>query len=133
MEPDDPVPCMVLADASLVPHARAALEAAGIPHFVKNEGVQELVGWGSVLWGFNPITGAPVVMVEASRREEAAALLGELVARVQGPPEGPPEIKRDASTQPRVCRRCRGTLEPDGDDAALSHCYHCGWPLDANP
>lgn len=127
MEPDDPVvPCMVLADASLVPHARAALEAAGIPHYVKNEAVQELVGWGSVLWGFNPITGAPVIMVPASRREEAAALLGELVARVQGPPD----TKRDASKQPTVCRRCRGTLESEADDA-LSHCYHCGWPLDA--
>ena len=128
MERDDPVvSCMVLADASLVPHARAALEAAGIPHFVKNEGVQELVGWGSVLWGFNPITGAPVIMVQASRRAEAAALLGELVTRVQAPAEA--EVR--ASTRPTVCRRCRGTLESEAEDAALSHCYHCGWPLDA--
>lgn len=128
MKPDDPVvPCMVLANASLVPHAKAALDAAGIPHFVKNEAVQELVGWGSVLFGFNPITGAPVIMVEASRREEAAALLRDLIARVQRPADAPAR----KAAQPALCPRCRGSLASEEEEPVLSHCYHCGWPLEA--
>lgn len=74
----DLVPCVTVGDVSLLPHIKAILAAADVPHFVKNEGVQDWIGWGAAGIGFNPITGPPVVMVEASRLDEATALLKEI-------------------------------------------------------
>ncbi len=61
---DDPfVPCLTVEDVALLPHIKAILDVAGVAHFVKHEGVQHLIGWGTAVFGFNPITGPPVVMV----------------------------------------------------------------------
>lgn len=119
------VPCMVVADASLVPHLQGLLEAAGIPHYVKHDGVQELVGLGSSGFGYNVVAGAPVVMVEPERLDEATALLEEFLESVRGPlPEAA------GRTMPAACPRCRGLLEPGEGEAALTHCYHCGAALE---
>ena len=65
------VPCMVVADASLVPHLQGLVEAAGIPHYVKHDGVQELVGLGSSGFGYNVVAGAPVVTPDATKNTES--------------------------------------------------------------
>ena len=125
MTSSDPtaLPCVTLTNASLVPHVKALLDAAGILYFIKNETMQEVLGWGSGMFGFNPLAGAPVVMVEASRVDEARALLQDLVAKTKASPES------GSARTPAACPRCRQALESDDGDAPLSHCYHCGWPL----
>jgi hypothetical protein len=114
------VPCLTVGDASLLPHIKAVLRAAGVPHLVKNEGVQHLVGWGTAAFGFNPITGPPVVMVERSQLDRAKALLEE-VAQASAASITIPTPSR--------CVHCGRALEAEDGDAALAHCYHCGWPL----
>jgi hypothetical protein len=114
------VPCMTVPP-SLVPHVQALLDAAGIPHYVKHDAVQELVGWGSAAFGYNVVTGAPVVMVEPARLEEARELLQPLVE--EGEPAAP------VSPTPRACPSCGSTLERDLGEPPLRDCYHCGASL----
>jgi hypothetical protein len=121
---DDMVPCMTLGDASLVPHAKAMLEAAGIPYHVKHDAAQHLFGGGTLGAGFNLIVGAPVVMVRTSAVEQARALLAEL--------EGGVESAASPATQPLNCPACHVALKArdEDDEGALTHCYHCGSALD---
>jgi hypothetical protein len=68
---DELVDLMVITDAGELPHVKAALDAAGIPWHVRNEAVQHLFGVGVVGTGYDLVTGPPIVMVPAARREEA--------------------------------------------------------------
>jgi hypothetical protein len=123
--PSDPVPCMIVADVALVPHVKALLESAGILYFVKHEAAHYLHRSSMILGGFDPVVGPPVVMVEASRLEEARCLLEDLMRAIGEEAVAPP-----AGRQPTSCSRCSRPLEQEEDDAPLSHCYHCGFPLD---
>jgi hypothetical protein len=114
------VPCMTVPP-SLVPHVQALLDAAGIPHFVKNDAVQELVGWGSAAFGYNVVTGAPVVMVEPARLEEAREILRALVEA--------PEPPVPRTKTPSRCPSCGRELDRDEGEPPLADCYHCGAPL----
>ncbi|MBL8026401.1 MAG: DUF2007 domain-containing protein [Fibrobacteres bacterium] len=58
--------------------AKAILDDAGIPYYVKNEISQNLFGAGMVGAGFNTASGAMAVEVAASQAEEAAILLSDL-------------------------------------------------------
>ena len=78
------VPVRALTSATLVPLARSILDGAGIRHFIRNERVQELIGWGRVGTGYNVPAGSPLVTVERSRAEEARELLADL-----GDPDAP--------------------------------------------
>lgn len=119
---DRMVKCLTLYDVALVPHAKAMLDSVGIPYFVKNDAVQNLVGWGT-LGGFNPIVGAPVVMVPESSLEQARALLAELEG-------GEPQVTSRAA----FCTQCnRSLVTDDEDDEGLTHCFHCGSPLASEP
>lgn len=79
--PDDPlVTCLRAYDVQSLPHVRAVLEAAGIPHVVEGEGVQTLSGVGLLGTGYNLALGPPVVRVPRSRLAEAVAALAEFDA-----------------------------------------------------
>lgn len=121
--------CLTVTDASLLPHIKAVLDAAGVRYLVKNEGVQHLFGWGTAVFGFNPITGPPVVMVETSELDRARALLREFSGVDQERETAPAALRPDVDRQPAVCGHCQGPLEAEGGDVPLTHCYHCGWPV----
>ncbi|HNX68872.1 MAG TPA: DUF2007 domain-containing protein [Candidatus Omnitrophota bacterium] len=61
---------------------RAALEAAEIDCFIKNEGVQNLFAMGS-MGGLNPLMGTVKVYIRPEDRTRAEVLLKDL----QAPPE----------------------------------------------
>jgi hypothetical protein len=73
----DFVRVMDLTDPAMVAVAKSLLEEAGIAFFIRNEVTQGLFGAGQ-LGGYNFITGPPVLMVEASRVDEARELLKRL-------------------------------------------------------
>ena len=73
------VPVRALTHATLVPLARSILDGAGIRYFIRNERVQDLIGWGRLGPGYNIPAGAPLVTVEPSRADEAKELLADLV------------------------------------------------------
>lgn len=74
---DDFVALLTVTEATELPHVQAMLEAAEIPVFVRGEGVQNLFGAGVMGTGYDLITGPPVVMVPASRLDEAGQVLAD--------------------------------------------------------
>lgn len=54
------------------------LDEAGIRYEIEGEGVQDFFGLGRWGTGFNPITGAPSLRVDAGRLEEAQAIVASL-------------------------------------------------------
>jgi hypothetical protein len=126
---DELIPCLTIGDASLVPYVKSILDGAGVPYLIKHEGVQNLVGWGTAVFGFNPITGPPVVMVETSRLDEATKLLEPIAAASSDRATDSVEAPFGGRSTPTICAHCGGSLEAEEGGAALSDCYHCGWPL----
>ena len=43
---------------------------------------------------------------------------------------GEDAVAPPAGRQPTSCSRCCRPVEKDEGDTPLSHCYHCGFPLD---
>ncbi len=118
----DFVPIASFPEPMLLPQAHALLDEAGIAYVVENEGVQNLVGIGSAVFGFNPAVGAPLLCVEPARFEEARALLEPLFAP---PPAQAPTL----ALTPAECPTCHRTLESEPGDPPLAVCYHCGASL----
>ncbi len=58
--------------------AKGMLEQAEIPYIVKNEGLQELFGYGRMGTGYNPIVGAIQLQVDREYAEAARGLLNEI-------------------------------------------------------
>ena len=125
----DLVTCVTVGNASLLPYIKSILDGAGVPYLVKNEGVQHWIGWGTAVLGFNPITGPPVVMVEASRMDEATALLAEISQVSEDREDASGDTAPETRATHSVCGHCGGSLDTEVEDATLSHCYHCGWPV----
>jgi hypothetical protein len=128
-DPERWVPCFTVGDVSLLPLIKATLRAAEVPHFVRHEGVQHWIGWGTAVFGFNPITGPPVVMVADSHLERARTLLAPFSRFEQGPDPAPAGVPTGPTRQPATCEHCRHPLETEDGEPPLTHCYHCGWPL----
>lgn len=118
----DFVPIASFPEPMLLPQAHALLDEAGIAYVVENEGVQNLVGIGSAVFGFNPAVGAPLLCVEPARFEEARALLEPLFS-------APPEPAAAPAITPAACPTCRRALESEPGDPPLAVCYHCGASL----
>lgn len=72
------VPVMTLDGAAMVSFAKSLLEAADIRFVVSNEQMQDLFGVGRFGTGWSVVTGAPVVLVEPSRADEARDLLATM-------------------------------------------------------
>ena len=65
----------IIDDQPFLMVAKSILEAAAIPFFTKNEGVQELFGFGRVGTGFNIAAGPIEIQVPKEYAEEALVLL----------------------------------------------------------
>jgi putative signal transducing protein len=123
------VPCMTIADSALLPHIKGILDAEGVQYFVKNEGLQNLLGWGTVGLGFNQVFGPPVIMVAAEQLEFARGLLRDF-DESNGPGSGLSASPSTPMTEgPSRCTRCGHDLESDQGDEVLAHRYYCGSPL----
>jgi len=125
------VPCLTIGDIALLPQLKAMLDSAEVRYFIKDEGVQNLFGLGTSALGFNPATGPPVLMVEASDLERAEGALGDLKETIQKGPEPAPEPEGSPWPAPASCPKCGKALETSEGDEPLTDCYHCGWPLDS--
>jgi hypothetical protein len=69
-------------NTAVIPVVKSVLQSAGIRHFVKNERTHDLMGYPRLSpGGYNPILGAPEVLVEPERADEAR----EILAGVQEP------------------------------------------------
>ncbi len=58
--------------------ARSILDEAGIQYLVKGEGIQNLIGYGIIGTGFNPLTGLIEFQVMPDDKDTAINLLGDL-------------------------------------------------------
>ena len=75
---DELVQVFQTADASLLPVVKSVLEGAGIPHIVQGEEAQGLYPFGSLGGGSDDRLLGAVVLVPASCREAAEAVLEEI-------------------------------------------------------
>lgn len=75
---DEFVQVFQTADASLLPVVKSVLDGAGIPHIVQGDEAQGLYPFGSLGGGSDNRLLAAVVLVPASRREAAEAVLREV-------------------------------------------------------
>ena len=74
-------------DPAMLPVVASVLEQAGIEFFIRNEKTQNLFGLGQIGGGYNLITGAPTLLVAASKLQEAKDLLEPLFAEKDAGPE----------------------------------------------
>lgn len=58
--------------------AKSLLEGADIPCMVKNEGVQDLLGFGRMGTGYNPLTGPIEIWVDERDAFQAKEILSDL-------------------------------------------------------
>jgi hypothetical protein len=116
------VTCMTVANAALLPYIKGILDAGGVGYWVKNDGLQNLLGWGSIGLGFNKIFGPPVVMVRSDQLDYARELLRPFEPGASRPVTG---------SRPPRCSHCSGELDTDSAEEPLANCYHCGWPLES--
>ena len=72
------VPVKEVLRAALVPFVESLLRSADIRFFIKGERVQDLFGAGRFGFGFNIITGPPLVYVEPAKADEAKELLKDV-------------------------------------------------------
>ncbi len=69
--PFELVTVLETGDQSLVAVARSVLEDAGIPCIARNEGLQNLFGWGTVGTGYNVAMGP--IRLQVLREDEETA------------------------------------------------------------
>jgi hypothetical protein len=72
------VTVFVSGDPATVIMAKLALEGEGIRFIAEGEGVQDLIGLGRALGGFNPITGGVQLRVASENAERALEALRDL-------------------------------------------------------
>ncbi len=70
-------------DPTLWPVVKSLLESEGIECWVENERMQDLVGVGRVLMGYNPITGPAYLQVAPKDEEAARALIAHHIASLE--------------------------------------------------
>ncbi len=84
---DDALLCeLAVPHDSLLPVLKAMLESSGVRYFIKNEGVQSLIGIGGLVTGYNPVTGAPVLVVGPDDYDAATEILREVEQAYRTPP-----------------------------------------------
>lgn len=76
LEYEEFVTVLRIHNTAVIPVVKSVLQSAGIRHFVKNERTHDLIGYPRLSpGGYSPILGAPEVLVEPSRADEARAIL----------------------------------------------------------
>ena len=83
----DLVSVLQTADEGLAALAKSILDADNIAYVVKGEGVQDLLGWGRLLGGFNYVVGPVEFLVRQEDVGRARALLAETEAVPGDSPE----------------------------------------------
>jgi hypothetical protein len=80
MKEDNQIAVTVFSSGNeaLVAVAKSLLDDAGIEYIVRNEETQNLVGFGVLGTGYNPVIGPTVIQVLESKEEEAKKVLEEL-------------------------------------------------------
>ena len=73
------VPVLPIYDPAQVPVVQSLLAGAGIAFVIRNEFVQDILGWGRLGSGYNPLTGPPEILVDEEKVEEARVLLDEFI------------------------------------------------------
>jgi len=79
-EPLELVTVLKTGDPGLVAVTKSLLQSADIRFMTQGEVVQDLVGWGPVGTGHNPILGPAEIKVRSEDAEDARALLKDLDA-----------------------------------------------------
>jgi hypothetical protein len=82
---DDLLPLTPINDAAFASFLRSLLEAEGIRHAVRGEGGKDFFAFGRVAAGTQTITDPPMLLVDASRFEEAQELLETALATPEMP------------------------------------------------
>jgi hypothetical protein len=67
------------SDESLLMIAKSLLEENGINYYVKGEYLQELMGFGKISTGFNPLFGPEIIQVREEDAEKAKEVLEDLL------------------------------------------------------
>jgi hypothetical protein len=75
----EPVTVLATGDMAVLAVARSILEAAGIPHTVKHDAVQDLFRAGRIMTGLNPTGGLMEIRVMPDNARDARELLAHLV------------------------------------------------------
>jgi len=76
LEYEEFVAVLRIHNTAAIPVVKSVLQSAGIRHFIKNERTHDLIGYPRLSpGGYNPILGAPEVLVEPGRADEARAIL----------------------------------------------------------
>jgi hypothetical protein len=80
--PPDPnielVPVFRTGDQGRIVVAKSLLEAEEIEYLVRNEGLQDLFGWGRLATGFSNVVGPVEFLVRREDGDRARALLRDL-------------------------------------------------------
>jgi hypothetical protein len=84
----DLVTVLTSTDETRIEVARSLLESAGIACLVRGRGLQDLVGFGRMSFGFNPVFGVPEIQVRAQDSSVARELLAAN-SLVSTEPDGP--------------------------------------------
>ena len=74
------------SDATLIPVVRSLLEAEGIPCTIANEMSQDMLGWGRLGVGYNPLLGPALLQVALADEEAARALIAHHFAASDNEP-----------------------------------------------
>ncbi len=70
---------MSTGDSGELAVLKSLLEEAGIPYFVRGEGVQDLIGIGRITGGYNLLTGPMELQVPVENAEAAHELLKDFL------------------------------------------------------
>ena len=69
---------LATGDQAQIAVAKSLLDGADIPYMVKNEGVQDLLGFGRLGTGYNPLTGPIEIWVDERDAFQAKEILSDL-------------------------------------------------------
>ncbi len=84
--PADMVTVLESTDPTLIPVVRALLEAEGIRCMVENERLQDLIGGGRIVTGYNIVVGPAYLQVAPEDEEAARALIAQHLPETQEEP-----------------------------------------------
>ena len=78
-EPLEPVTVLATGDPGLMAIAKSILQSAEVLFATRGEGIQDIIGFGRMAGGFNPLTGPMELQVRAEDAEDARLLLADLL------------------------------------------------------